>query len=182
MTAHRIARALLTAGFCALHVPALAGDSPGHEGMKAKEPANPQFEMIRGLAGEWKGTARAPGDPKTFPTVASIRLVSAGSAVMLVTDPGTPHEMVTMFHLDDGAPMATHYCAAMNQPRLRASRTAEPGKLIFEFTDGTNLKSHPGRMERLVLSFPDADHHVQEWTFLDGGKSSTMIFEMARKS
>jgi hypothetical protein len=37
-------------------------------------------------------------------------------------------------------------------------------------------------MERLVLSFPDADHHVQEWTSLDGGRSSTMVFEMARKN
>jgi len=37
---------------------------------------------------------------------------------MLTTGPGTPHEMVTMFHRDDTALMATHYCSAMNQPRM----------------------------------------------------------------
>jgi hypothetical protein len=181
MTVRRTGLAFLAAGLLTAPLHALAGDSSGQEGAKAKEPAHPQFEKIKALAGEWQGTARAPGDPTIYPTVASIKVVSAGSVVMLVTDPGTPHEMVTMFHLDDGTPMATHYCAAMNQPRMRASRTAEPGKLTFAFADGTNLKSHPGRMERLVLSFTDPDHHVQEWTSLDGGKSSTMIFEMVRK-
>jgi hypothetical protein len=99
---------------------------------------------------------------------------------MLVTDPGTDHEMVTMFHPDDGQLLATHYCAARNQPRLRSTGKDEAGRLTFEFVDGTNLKTHPGRMDRLVITVPDADHHLQEWTFRDGGTVQVMTFEMVR--
>jgi hypothetical protein len=35
---------------------------------------------------------------------------------MLVTDPGTVHEMVTTFHDAYGAVVATHDCSAQNQP------------------------------------------------------------------
>jgi hypothetical protein len=89
--------------------------------------------------------------------------------------------MVTMFHRDDAAVLATHYCAAMNQPRLRLQPGKEPGKLAFEFQDGTNLGTFPGRMQRLVLSLPDADRQVQEWTHLQDGKTATMVFELRRK-
>jgi hypothetical protein len=159
-----------------------AGDQMGHDPATPAVTPNPQLEKIKTLAGEWQGTARGGGDAKGMPTVATIKVVSAGSAVMLVTDPGTPHEMVTMFHADDGSVLATHYCAAQNQPRMKATAASTPDRLTFEFVDGTNLKAHPGRMQRLVLAVPDGAHHTQEWLFLDAGKSSTMVFEMTRKN
>src|SRR5690242_19181389 len=79
------------------------------------EPPSAEFDRIKALAGEWEGTAHVP-DGKGFPATATVRVVSAGSAVMMITGPGTPHEMVTMFHRDDAALVATHYCSAMNQP------------------------------------------------------------------
>jgi hypothetical protein len=116
-----------------------------------------------------------------MPTRASIKVVSAGSAVMLVTDPGTDHEMVTLFHEDDGALLATHYCAAMNQPRMKAKPAAEGDRLVFEFQDGTNLKTNPGHMQRLSLVLPDPQHQVQEWTFAGpDGKEQTMTMELTR--
>ncbi len=146
----------------------------------AEEKPSPEFDRIKSLAGEWEGTARGGGAQAT-PTAATIRVVSAGSAVMLVTDPGSPHEMVTMFHRDDGALVATHYCSAMNQPRMRARPGKDATQLAFEFADGTNLRAHPAHMQRLVLSMPDADHHVQEWTLKDGSARHTMVFDMRRK-
>ncbi|HTP50523.1 MAG TPA: hypothetical protein VMK42_07490 [Anaeromyxobacteraceae bacterium] len=149
----------------------------------APEKASPEFEAVKGLAGEWQGIARAvhgAGEAKGLKTFASVRVVSAGSAVMLVTDPGTNHEMVTMFHRDDGGLVATHYCSAMNQPRMREVQPGEKGKLTFEFADGTNLGTHPGHMQRLVVTLVDSTHHTQEWTFLDGGKAQTMVFDMTR--
>jgi hypothetical protein len=148
----------------------------------AEEKASPEFDRIKVLAGQWEGTAKGHGSPdKGMPTVATIRVVSAGSAVMLTTDPGTAHEMVTMFHRDDGATIATHYCSAMNQPRMKAEPSTDPAKLAFEFVDGTNLKAHPGHMQRLVLNMAGTDRHIQEWTFNEAGKTNTMVFEMKRK-
>ncbi len=147
----------------------------------ADERPSPAFERIKSLAGEWKGTARGHGAEQGMPATASIRVVSAGSAVMLVTGPGTPHEMVTMFHRADGALLATHYCSAQNQPRMKARAAKDPRKLTFEFVDGTNLRAHPGHMQRLVLTTPEDGRHQQEWTFSDGAKTNTMVFDMERE-
>lgn len=177
----RTAVLLILAATAAAPRLARAGE-PEKKMAAATEVPSPDFDRLKSLAGEWDGTARHGGNPKAMPTHASIKVVSAGSAVMLVTDPGTPHEMVTMFHRDGDALLATHYCSAMNQPRMKA-RTGQPaGTLAFDFLDGTNLGPHPARMQALVVSVPDADHHTQAWTFRAGGQDSTMSFDMRRAS
>jgi len=113
---------------------ALALSSPSvnaDPGAAPAEPPSPAFERLKSLAGEWTGTAGGSGDMKNMPTRASIRVVSAGSAVMLTTDPGGPHEMVTLIHRDDGGVLvATHYCAAQNQPRMNSG----PDRQVQEWT------------------------------------------------
>jgi hypothetical protein len=158
---------------------ARAGEMDKHGGPPA-EPPDARFEALKALAGEWEGKARQDGKAVDGTTKATIKVVSGGSAVMLVTDPGTPHEMVTMFHRDDGALIATHYCAGMNQPRLRARAGDDPNAIAFEFQDGTNLKAHPGRMEGLVMAMPKAGSHLQTWTYRDGATASTMQMELTR--
>jgi hypothetical protein len=156
-----------------------AGETEKHM-VPATETPSPDFDRLKALAGEWEGTAHHGGDEKPFPTRASIKVVSGGSAVMLITDPGKPHEMVTMFHRDGEALLATHYCAAMNQPRMKARAGGPAGTLAFDFMDGTNLGPHPGRMQALVVAIPTADHHTQAWTFRAGGKDSTLTLDLKR--
>lgn len=145
------------------------------------QPPSPAFERLKSLAGEWAGAASTPGDPKTAPTRARIQVVSGGSAVMITTDPGGKYEMVTVIHRDDGgALLATHYCAAQNQPRMKATTPADPARIAFEFVDGTNLEAYPGRMQRLVILTPGPDQQIQEWTYRAGGKDSTDLFDMKR--
>jgi hypothetical protein len=168
---------LLVAAVLALSSPSVHADPV----KTPAEPPSPAFERLRSLAGEWAGAASTPGDPKTAPTRASVRVVSGGSAVMITTDPGGKYEMVTIISRDDGgALMATHYCAAQNQPRMKATTPAEPARIAFEFVDGTNLAAHPGRMQRLVILTPDPDRQVQEWTYREAGKDSTDVFDMKR--
>jgi hypothetical protein len=157
--------------------PALAGE---HAMPKAQAPS-PVFERLKELAGTWEGTARQPGSDTTFPTRATYSVVSAGSAVMLVTDPGGKYEMITMFHRDGDAVLATHYCAGQNQPRMRYVPGPDPKRLAFDFMDGTNLRDYPQRMQSVVLLLTDADHHVQEWTSSGGKAEDHMVFELARK-
>jgi hypothetical protein len=174
-----LALALCAALAAAAASPAMAGEMAGHS-KSPPQPPSATFDALKGLAGEWEGTARAPGSDKTFPTKATIKVVSAGSAVMLITDPGGEHEMVTMFHRDDDALLATHYCAGMNQPRMKAKAGSSPRQVAFDFLDGTNLKAYPGRMQSLVMAMPDAAHHTETWVSREGGKDETMIFELAR--
>jgi hypothetical protein len=145
------------------------------------QPPSPAFDRLRSLAGEWSGTASGSAEMKGMVTKASIRVVSGGSAVMITTDPGGAHEMVTLIHRDDGGTLvATHYCAAMNQPRMRAKPGSDPSHITFEFVDGTNLGAYPARMQRLTILTPDPDRQIQEWTFRDGGKDATDVFELRR--
>jgi hypothetical protein len=147
----------------------------------ATETPSPDFERLKALAGEWEGSARGGADATPIPTRATIKVVSAGSAVMLTTDAGTPHEMVTMFHRDGDSLLATHYCSAMNQPRMKARSGSPAGTLAFEFMDGTNLGPHPGRMQSLVMGMPSADQQTQVWTFRAGDREETMTFDLKRK-
>ena len=94
---------------------------------------------------------------------------------------GTKYEMVTMFHPDMDGMMATHYCAAHNQPRMKLV-SATPTRLVFEFKDGTNIGPHDGYMAGLAINLIDADHHDEEWIYEQDGKRSTSVFHFARVS
>ena len=138
------------------------------------------FDKLKSLAGEWEGMANEGG--KEIPTTTSFRLVSDGSALMNLLAPGTPHEMVTMFHMDGSELLATHYCVAHNQPRFRFVSTSDPNVVAFEFKDATNLVSPAvGHMDRVKFTILDANHHVEEWTFLANGQANTRRFDFRRK-
>ncbi len=163
---------------------AFAASSPAQEEMHEHEShgsavaASPQWEKVKSLAGEWQGYAME-GDKK-IPTKVSIRLTGDGSAVMHSLDQGTPHEMVTMFHMDKDALMATHYCSAHNQPRFVAAPGGDPGRIAFDFKDGTNIHPGDGYMKKLVIASVDADHHNEEWSYDQGGTLHTGIFYFTR--
>lgn len=138
------------------------------------------FDKLKSLVGEWEGKGVDSG--KEFPATTTFRLISGGSVVMSVIAPGTPHEMVTMFHRDGDDLLATHYCVASNQPRMRAVASTEPNVVAFEFKDGTNIAGPAaGHMDRVKFTFVDANHHVEEWTFLENGQARTGRFEFHRK-
>ena len=149
-----------------------------HESHGSAIVSTPQWERIKALVGEWEGYV-LEGDKK-IPTKASMRLTGDGSAVMHWLDAGTPHEMVTMFHMDGGDLLATHYCSAHNQPRFKAAPGADAARIAFEFKDGTNIRPGDGFMKRLVITVLDGDHHDEEWTFDANGTLGTATFHMTR--
>jgi hypothetical protein len=88
-----------------------------------------------------------------------------------------------VYHRDGSGLMLTHYCAAGNQPRMRADSTAAPGNRIsFRFLDIANLASpEAGHMRTLSATLTDANHLVQEWSYREKGKDSKSIFRYKRK-
>jgi hypothetical protein len=115
-----------------------------------------------------------------MPATTSFRLASDGSVVMNVIGGGTPHEMVTMFHLDNNDLLATHYCAAHNQPRFRLARSCEPNVMTIDFKDATNLPSPvTPHMVNLKITFLDASHHYEDWTYLKKGQKEHLAVRLS---
>jgi hypothetical protein len=152
----------------------------------AQQPSPPAqssaaFDKLKSLAGEWEGKASEGG--KEIPATTSFRLVSDGSVLMNVLASQTPHEMVTMFHMDGGDLLATHYCAAHNQPRFLFVFASDPNVVAFEFKDATNLSSPTApHMVGVKFTLLDPNHHVEDWTFFANGQTNTRRFDFHRKA
>lgn len=150
---------------------ALAGES---------ESGAAAFDRLKSLVGEWEGSMHEGG--KDVPTITSFRVVSDNSALMNVLGAGTPHEMVTMFHMDRSDLLATHYCAVHNQPRFRFVPSSEANAVNFEFKDATNLATPTDpHMVAVKFTLLDPNHHIEDWTFLANGHTSTSRFEFHRQ-
>ena len=140
--------------------------------------ANPGFDKMKTLVGEWEGKAK---DGKGVR--ASYRLVSSGTALMEMLYPMDESEMVTLYTADGDRVAVTHYCSANNQPRMRTAPVSDdPQKLDFSFVGATNLASRAaGYMYHLAVAFRDNDHFAQNWTWRENGKDTTETFQFTRK-
>lgn len=170
---------VLILGFV-LATAALAKDSksPTTPAAAASSNASSQFDQLKQLAGEW--ISRSATDQMDV-TRHTYRIVSNGSAVMLTTEVPNEGPMITMFYLDGPRLMATHFCSAKNQPRYVAVNSSEPNTVVFKFKDATNLTSpQMGHMSGVTFKFGDADHHTQQWTFTENGKTTTETFSLER--
>ena len=133
------------------------------------------FLRLKSLAGDWTGTFEWSGARTGTGTMnASYYLTGGGSALVenLISD-GAP-VMTSVYHLDGPGLRMTHYCAAQNQPRLKAERIdSEQGVIDFGFVDITNLKSADGpHVHGLELRLIDPNHITVTFLFQGGGKES----------
>ena len=143
------------------------------------------FERLKALEGEWGGTATM-GD-ESFAVETRWRSTGGGSVVEERLFVGTPHEMVTMYHLDGPRLMLTHYCAARNQPRMVASAATAPAgggfEASFAFLDCTNLESPEAmHMHDAWMALDESGVLRSRWTaWLAGKPDHDAAFELRRK-
>jgi hypothetical protein len=133
------------------------------------------FDTLKGLAGQWQAK-----DPSGKQQIITLKVVSAGSALM---ESMQEESMVTMYHLDKGRLMLTHYCAAQNQPRMQGQVSEDGKTFTFDYLDATNLASpNDGHMRKLVLTIQDKDHFTEQWYFSKDGKDDDHgLFQFTRK-
>ncbi len=130
------------------------------------------FEKLKGLAGAWEGKA---GHGDQLQPGASVRweTISNGTAVMETLFPGTPHEMRSVYFLDGGELVLTHYCSAGNQPRMKLSPASTDRTLVFDFAGGSNLDpAKDVHVHSLKLTVAGPDSLDTEWTVWGGGKQT----------
>src|SRR5438105_3520584 len=111
-----MARRFLLCGLAVLAVGLGVGaeDKAAKPAEKAAKPADGSaaFEKLKKLAGTWVA-ADKDGKP-TDQVVSVIKVTAGGSTVHETLFPGQPHEMVSVYHLDKGELVMTHYCALGN--------------------------------------------------------------------
>lgn len=136
---------------------------------KPASPASAQFDALKKLAGDWVAVGK-DGKP-TDTLAASIKVTAAGSVVEETLFPGTPHEMVTMYHLDGPGLVLTHYCVLGNQPTMRAEPSTDASRIVFSFVGASNLKSETdNHMDHATLTILGPDHYRSHWTSCQEGK------------
>src|ERR1700736_2931343 len=136
----------------------------------AQSDAQKSFDQLKSLNGSWEGK-NSQGEPVRV----SYRMTAGGSALMSEID-GHGEDMISMIHFDGANRLLlTHYCTTGNQPRMQASASPDGKTITFEFVDATNLASRDaGHMQGVVFTLLDANHHLEEWHYVDHGKTTVM--------
>jgi len=141
--------------------------------------AQKSFTLLKTLAGNWEGqvTVDPPQSGMGNGTVMqlSLRVTSRGNALVhelresgKPDDPAHYDHPVTMLYLDEDRLLLTHYCDAGNRPRMVA-RTSPDGKTVeFDFLDVAGGTKY-GHMHHAVFTIIDANHHIEEWSFMMPG-------------
>jgi hypothetical protein len=153
--------------------------------------AQKSFDQLKTLAGNWEGpftiTPPNPEMSDAKPVHISMRVTSRGNALVHeMQEAGTLEDAtkydhpVTMFYMDADRLLLTHYCDAGNRPRMVA-RTSADGKTVeFDFLDVAGNMEY-GHMIHAVFTVIDANHHIEDWTFLmPGDKPMHARMELAR--
>jgi hypothetical protein len=172
-----LSAAFLLVGVAAPGAQAQAQGSKSAAMKMSAVPQTPEWQRLKALVGNWEGTVEMEGKP--MPATVEVRMTGDGSAIMHVMDKGGPHEMVTMIHPDGKRLLATHYCAAHNQPRMALVPSAASNQVAFSFVDGTNIGPGEEHMKSVVFTFTDADHHEEAWT--SSGSPNAAVFKYIRK-
>jgi hypothetical protein len=135
------------------------------------------LELLKQLTGTWE--AAGPGGKVMR---VSFKPISEGTAV-LESHEGDGHSdsMITIYHMDGGDLVLTHYCSMGNAPRMRAKVTPGAKELVFAYMDATNVDKDGAHMHKLIVRLDDADHLTQEWTMKDGAKETPVPLRFTRK-
>jgi hypothetical protein len=170
-------------GLVVLGFVAWAGAADKPDAPAATRANHPGLERLKKLAGEWVATD-AQGKP-TAQVVSVYKVTAAGSAVQETIFPGQPHEMVTLYHLDRGDLILTHYCALGNQPRMKADPKSPANKIDFKFAGGSNFDpAKDMHMHEGSITFIDDDHIEWTWAAYQDGKPAgdhKVSLKLARK-
>lgn len=149
-----------------------------------KSDAQKSFDELKTLEGSWEGrVTTVPPQPKLEgqSMQVTLRVTSMGNAMVHeMSGAGRPDHPVTMFYLDNDRLLLTHYCDAGNRPRM-AGKMSPDGKTVdFEFLDIAGGTQY-GHMHHAVFTPIDANHHIEEWTYMmPGEKPVHARFELQR--
>jgi hypothetical protein len=150
----------------------------------AQSDAQKSFDTLKTLSGSWDGrVTTVPPTPEMEgkPVHATLRTTSMGNAIMHeMRGEGRADDPITMLYLDGDRLMLTHYCDAGNRPRMTGKMSPDGKTVEFDFLDVAGSTSY-GHMHHAVFTLIDANHHTEEWTYMEpGDKPIHARFELQR--
>ena len=155
--------------------------SSGQKATPAKSDTQISFDALKSLAGTWTGpvTTDPPNPEINGPIRVTMRVASRGNVLVHEIPPGGVPEP-TMIYLDGDRLTLVHYCEAGNRPRMVARKSPDQKTVEFDFVDISGSTS-PAYLHHFVFTIIDADHHIEDWTFmLPGDKLLHAHFDLKR--
>jgi hypothetical protein len=145
----------------------------------AQSDAQKSFDTLKTLAGTWQGpiTVAPPREDVKQGTLGQItmRVTSRGNALVHeMQEAGTPLDAtkydhpVTMIYLDGDRLTLIHYCDAGNRPRMTGKLSPDNKKVEFDFVDLSGGNEY-GHMYHALFTIIDANHHIEDWTYMEPG-------------
>jgi len=160
-------RIAISAVFVLIAATAFAADAAATQSDVQKS-----FDKLKTLAGSWEGrvtTLPPQADVEGKLMQVSLRVTSMGNAIVHeATITGRPDDPITMLYLDGDRLLLTHYCDAGNRPRMVGTMSPEGKTVEFEFLDVAGSTQY-GHMHHAVFTFLDANHHIEDWTYMEPG-------------
>lgn len=157
--------------FLTLIVAAAAALSIADAAPTAKE----AFEQLKKLVGTWEESAVDGGNKVVY------KLTGAGTTLIETQMPGSPMEMVSVYHMDGPDLIMTHYCAAGNQPTMKYVPSKDGKSIDFDFLKGSNMKSTDMHIHAAKIRIISADELESDWIGYDNGKEAgTVTFKLKR--
>src|SRR5262249_3811632 len=136
------------------------------------------FDQMKTLGGTWEGvvqTTPVAAEVEGVQARIMLRVTSMGNAMMHeIKVTGRKDDPITMFYLDGDRLLLTHYCDGGNRPRM-TGRVSPDGKTVdFDFLDITGSTQY-GHMQHALFTFVDANHHIEEWTYVEPGDKPVRV-------
>lgn len=156
---------------------AWAGDMP--EGW-APPKLSAELQQMKELEGNWTATEKTETGSKT--TTIQYKVTSGGTAVTETIDPGTSHEMISVYHDKAGKLSMNHYCMLGNQPEMDLKSSTDSKIELSESAASQALLSGQLRMSSLTIERLDANTLVTTWggTNADGSAGQPMVFNLKK--
>ncbi len=148
-----------------------------------KSETQKSFDTLKTIAGEWQGQLKtdmpeemkkalsAKGQSPDNQMHISLRVTSRGNVLVHeMQEANTPLDAakydppVTMMYLDQDKLNLVHYCDAGNRPHMVA-RSSDGKTFEFDFADLSGSNAH-GHMAHAKFTIVDANHHLEEWTYI----------------
>jgi hypothetical protein len=147
----------------------------------AQSDAQKSFDKLKTLAGSWEGVVAGTGSEVDGKAVQlTLRVTSMGNALMHeMRVEGRPDDPITMLYLDSDRVLLTHYCDAGNRPRMLGKSSPDGKTVDFEFLDVAGSTQY-GHMHHAAFAVLDANHHLEDWTFMEGNKAVPVHLDLKR--
>ncbi|MDF1836872.1 MAG: hypothetical protein P1V35_03300 [Planctomycetota bacterium] len=156
-----------------IHTSGQSHDPLAYEDVELRQEARTAlFDAVASLEGNW-----STDDGSTT----SFEVTSGGSVIREIIFAGQPHEMTNMYSLDGNGLNMTHFCAAGNQPHMRAT-SIQDSSLVFARSGVSGRQSaDENYMGAMTLTIVDEDTMQQSWTSYQGDNTGDgMVFTYKR--